>query len=263
MTLEKAASNSSLELKTNLTDNTKPVIQGFHTLSYSGFDLNTSAMTPTYGIFNSMYGLYDDGPGGKTAILSATFAETTEYQLWVSGTQVTSANQAHVLGSTAISFDATTNTLTLNGTYNADIKTGLANLTVNLVGNVSFYSGSKYVFEGVTGNEKITFTTDASNPGHYDVNAAYGIFNNISTDNVTYQNGLIYWDKNTNHYTYVGCCIRVSPWQGSGTSGDPYQIGAPGDLKQLSEDVNGDFKIDQHFIVTADLDCSSLSYVNR
>ena len=62
LTIKKASSDAALELEVFGSDN-HPAIQGFHTLSYSNFDLNTSATTPTYGVFNdgssNIYGLYD------------------------------------------------------------------------------------------------------------------------------------------------------------------------------------------------------------
>lgn len=155
LTLERAASIASLELKTNLTDNTKPVIQGFHTLSYNtSFDLNTSATTSTYGIFYSMYGLFDDGPGGIFAIMQATFAKN--YGLSIAGTPVTSANAGNVFagdatydGKVIFTPDASTansGTLTLNGmSKDGKIVSNLANLTIELKGDNALTGTSGYI----------------------------------------------------------------------------------------------------------------------
>ncbi|MBO4891807.1 MAG: hypothetical protein J5502_04310 [Prevotella sp.] len=178
LTLERAASIASLELKTNLTDNTKPVIQGFHTLSYNtSFDLNTSATTPTYGIFYSMYGLFDDGPGGIFAIMQATFAKN--YGLSIAGTPVTSANAGNVFsgdatndGKVTFTPDATTansGTLTLNGfektDANAAIVSGLDNLTIEFSGanEIGATSGWDGFVKSTNTNATLTFKGGAAN----------------------------------------------------------------------------------------------------
>ena len=165
LTLERAATIASLELKTNLTDNTKPVIQGFHTLSYNtSFDLNTSATTPTYGIFYSMYGLFDAGPGGIFAIMQATFAKN--YGLSIAGTQVTSANAGNIRNDGTLSYvhDATNNTgtLTLNGvTLNGgDISTSMSDLTIHVKGNNKISAASNCIRSSATTPGKLTFTKD-------------------------------------------------------------------------------------------------------
>ena len=60
------------------------------------------------------------------------------YDLWIGETQVTDANALNVLGdqeTPTVVFDATTNTLTLNGaTLTAPIKIGLSNLTIDIQG---------------------------------------------------------------------------------------------------------------------------------
>lgn len=178
LTLERAASIASLELKTNLTDNTKPVIQGFHTLSYNtSFDLNTSATTPTYGIFYSMYGLFDDGPGGIFAIMQATFAKN--YGLSIAGTPVTSANAGNVFSGDAtndgkVTFlpDATTansGKLTLNGFEKTDadaaIVSGLDNLTIEFSGanEIGATSGWDGFVKSTNTNATLTFKGGAAN----------------------------------------------------------------------------------------------------
>lgn len=54
------------------------------------------------------------------ALATGALAKTSSYGVWVGGTEVTSANAANVLGNGTVSYDASTNTLTLN---NANITT--------------------------------------------------------------------------------------------------------------------------------------------
>ena len=70
------------------------------------------------------------------------------------------------------------------------------------------------------------------------------------------------WKKHSRNWGEYRAVIRTSPWTGSGTAGDPYQISTPNDLQKLAEDVNNDFIIDQNFIVTDPLDCRSLSFTS-
>ena len=74
--------------------------------------------------------------------LSASAADG--YDLWVNNTQVTAQNAADVLGDGTVSYDAASNTLTLNGAnidechttdiFTAGIYTEIADLTIKLVG---------------------------------------------------------------------------------------------------------------------------------
>ena len=180
----------------------------------------------------------------------------TNYNLWVDGTQVTSVNANTIAA--GVSYNYTTNELTLNATNTVTVKTGLTDLNVNLVGSNLFYSTSKSVFEGVNGTEKLTFITNPSAAGSYDISAANGIFKNISTANVTYQNDLRYWKMNA---TYDKAQIRQSPWEGQGTSNAPFHISNTTDLTTLADYVNNGYIIEDYFDlnVVDDLDCSLLT----
>ena len=103
---------------------------------------------------------------------------STNYDLWVGGTQVSTANANNVLGdeNSSVSYDNATNTLTLNdvnisvsGKY--AIESGLDNLTVLLVGdNVIACQGENDIaFKGTVAGAKITFDTNASSPGSLQV----------------------------------------------------------------------------------------------
>ena len=211
------------------------------------------------------------GQERTSTVNSALFTPLIKYDLWVSDEQVTNANYASVLGSTRVSFDATTNTLTLNGPTNLwvsddypAIKSGLPNLTVYVASNTSFQfngNATRAAFEGVNGTETITFATNPASPASLFVSSAQtDIIKNFQT--VTYNNGLSLWKKHSRNWGEYRAVIRTSPWTGSGTAGDPYQISTPNDLQKLAEDVNNDFIIDQNFIVTDPLDCRSLSFTS-
>lgn len=113
----------------------------------------------------------------KLTVLPAS--TPTPYDLWVDGTQVTSANAGNVLNKTngdgepTVSFDATSNTLTLSGAtitkiyeeYPCGIASKLPNLTLNLIGDntitVDDTAGGGLYTEGnltVTGSGSLTAT---------------------------------------------------------------------------------------------------------
>ena len=110
-------------------------------------------------------------------------AASESYDLWVSGVRVTVANAANVLGDdlseegsvATVSFDATTNTLTLNGAYiynNGTIVSDLENLTVFLVGENGLYGGTGFTFNKTSAVEEttVTFTTDGESNGSLFIN---------------------------------------------------------------------------------------------
>lgn len=209
-------------------------------------------VTPSY---QGTLALHDEGYDGSTFYVSR-IAPVTNYDLWIDGTQVTSLNAGTI--TSGVSYDEVENELTLDNTNTVAVKTGLADLKVKLLRHVYFYSGSKSVFEGVNGTEKLTFTTDPTTPGYYDIDAANGIFKNISTANVTYQNDLRYWKMNA---TYDKAQIRQSPWEGQGTSNAPFHISNTTDLTTLADYVNNGYIIEDYFDlnVVDDLDCSPLT----
>ena len=77
-------------------------------------------------------------------VCTLSASATDGYDLWVNNTQVTAQNAADVLGDGTVSYDAATNTLTLNGAnitelhtaeiFTSGIYTEIADLTVKLVG---------------------------------------------------------------------------------------------------------------------------------
>ena len=104
-------------------------------------------------------------------LLTPQGAWAEDYGLTVAGIQVTDANASHILGENdaTVTFDASTNTLTLNNATLSGrvVRTNSDNLTVNLVG-YSYYGGeypssNSPVFEGNGG--ALLFTTSETNPG--------------------------------------------------------------------------------------------------
>lgn len=82
-----------------------------------------------------------------------------DYDLWVNNVQVTEQNAANVLGNGTVSYDAESNTLTLNG----------ANLTQADNWGVIHYSGNPVLTIEVKGNNNITITGN-----HSGIDATYG-----------------------------------------------------------------------------------------
>ena len=106
------------------------------------------------------------------------WAEPVIYDLWVGDVQVTSDNAANVLSSetTTVAFDTENNILTLNNlsVFPDDaepkpyITNGLANLTINLVGENIIRGNNTYFLAksgNGEGNNTVTFTTSATTSG--------------------------------------------------------------------------------------------------
>ena len=102
-----------------------------------------------------------------------TIQTLMEYNLWILGVQVTSANASNVVD--GCSFEASTNTLTFNeaffqndGEFNGPfISNGLGNLNINLVGNNTIRGIEPFLEKSSQGadNYTVTFTTDEDEPG--------------------------------------------------------------------------------------------------
>lgn len=128
---------------------------------------------------------------------AAAFAES--YSLWVNGTEVTSENAGNVLGdSGTVSYDAATNTLTLNGaTINTAHTSGAyaagiyaeGNLQIQLIGENSITISSGQIVAGIHANGVITI----GGAGALDVTAsgASGETRAISTGYTANEAGVI------------------------------------------------------------------------
>lgn len=127
--------------------------------------------------------------------------EVTNYDLWIAGTQITSANASEMrMSEGTVSFDPSTNTLTLNGAYIGDlsttaIKSNLPNLTVYLIGtcNIALPTDNvQYAFATDNETSKLTFTTNPYEPGSLRITGYSGTpFNNTySSSNIVYNDEL-------------------------------------------------------------------------
>ena len=105
-----------------------------------------------------------------------TIQKVNKYNIYVAGTQVTSLNQADVLGDGTVSYDAETNTLTLN---NANIETeaetefaiSAIEINIRLEGENKITSKGSGIM-GQTLNIEAT-TDDSHGPGTLDIIASY------------------------------------------------------------------------------------------
>lgn len=106
-------------------------------------------------------------------LLPVTASAATSYNIWVGGTQVTDTNAADVLGDGTVSYDSTTNTLTLNGatiTGNQKFDGGATDIT--RVGDgpdrTGILSDGSLTIELAAGSQNtITGTTGYSSYGIY------------------------------------------------------------------------------------------------
>lgn len=99
------------------------------------------------------------------------FSDAVDYSLWVNGTQVTSENKDNITD--RVSFNATENTLTLNGINatleeGAFITNGLDQLTINLLGTNTIACGNFNFLVKKDGDvdHEVAFTTDPRAAGN-------------------------------------------------------------------------------------------------
>ena len=143
---------------------------------------------------------------GTRYIRTQTTSES--YDLWVAGVQVTSGNAANVFGSETptVSFDATTNTLTLNNaTVNGVVNTSIEDLTVNLVGVSTFNvetntSTDTYLFNYTGSSSNATLTYTAENLGA--TVQGIGTTNNYKLEPDNYSYGNVHFDYDDAWKTY-------------------------------------------------------------
>ena len=132
--------SGSLTIGIEVSNNNSPEWCTAHTISYQ----NLSAIS-------------DDGIENQSSwhMYSITPEEEVNYELTISDIPVTSMNADNVLGDWTVSYDASSNTLELNGaTINGDIVSGRASLIVSLEG-VNKLNGS-FVASG-TGDRELIF----------------------------------------------------------------------------------------------------------
>ena len=104
-----------------------------------------------------------------------TIQKVNKYNIYVAGTQVTSLNQADVLGDGTVSYDAETNTLTLNNanieTEGEGLSTQIDEVIIKLEGENKITSEGSGIM-GQTLNIEAT-TDDSYGPGTLDIIASY------------------------------------------------------------------------------------------
>lgn len=145
----------------------------------------------------SLEGSWDDYVG------MVVISDEVFYDLWVEGTQVSSGNANDIFvdkddhdGHATVSFDKTTNTLTLNEAQitpeaeNCGIESKLDKLTVNIIGSntITCYEENSAAIKG-SGSNSIEFVSDVSED---EESGSIGItaLNPISDIKATYKNGL-------------------------------------------------------------------------
>lgn len=150
-------------------------------LSISGIDTDNEPVSS----LNYQDGDYYDIDNPDNSIKEVLITSNEPFPLWINGIQVTSDIASNVLnddlseeGSVAtVSYDVTTNTLTLNNAWisasnNEAIVSGLDNLTIFLVGENGIYGANGFTFNKTSAVEEttVTFTTDGESNGSLYIN---------------------------------------------------------------------------------------------
>lgn len=188
LTISKTSENASLTMESDSEWGGMPVVQGFQALDYAtaGFNLATTT-NAVYGEYTlaeyedyveKIYGLYnpDETEAYNKGITSATFTTAQLYPLWVAGVRVTEDNAVNVLGNEdtpQVVFDASTNTLTLNGAEidmsekeGYPVESSIENLIVHLKGynmiTLNSDAPNAFHFTNDTHAGNLTFTAEAS-----------------------------------------------------------------------------------------------------
>lgn len=108
--------------------------------------------------------------------ISAAAEEVIEYNLWVSGTQVTSRNAGDVFGNGKVSYNPEQNTLTLNGAnITKDVNTAIREDKPEVCG--VYYKISKPLTVNLIGENSITSTFSATGEGF-----CYGFLSHYNQD---------------------------------------------------------------------------------
>ena len=146
---------------------------------------------------------------GTISIQSIEITTKDEYGLTVAGTAVTASNAANVLGDGKVSYNATNNTLTLNGatidyTSGDAITAMITNpLNIDLVGTNTISCGTHRAFNI---SNDLNFKSSGAAPGQLTITSTYDISTTNFYDkpdgaNVTYANSLVAAKTGTNSLT--------------------------------------------------------------
>lgn len=129
------------------------------------------------------------------AIQPNVFSDVVYYALYINGTRVNSENKNNI--TTGVSFDATTNTLTLNGVNTtlekgAFIENGLDKLTINLLEkNTIACGGFKFLVAEDENDHEVIFTTSPNAAGSLTITINKDV-EWYSGHSTSYQNNLKY-----------------------------------------------------------------------
>ncbi len=180
------ADNSSLTITTNGTNSGQLTITSTSSITTESF-YSPSTATVTYT------GLVASNPNSTSVLISPL----TSYGITVAGVDVTNANASDITGTGTVSYDATTNTLTLNGaTINGKIDyNGTTDFTIAINGSNSivYATGSSAIFTNTQATYSFNFVKAAgASSAELSIEAGNGSTVPISATNPTLGSGL-YW----------------------------------------------------------------------
>ena len=204
-----------------------------------------------------------------------TVALTTvaAYGIAVAGIEVTELNYTNVLGDGKVSYNATTNTLTLN---NANIVSGdeavgiyysgSDNLTISLIGSNSINSGSCSPIRG-SETPQLIFAKDDNQPCSLRTENTDGwAIDGFSETNFGGLFKLESQETEDDETTYYMTLTSTILSGGSGTSADPFIIATANDLKNFASYIRESVIPNTSFAKLSDdigengLDCSTLEF---
>lgn len=203
LTLQRGTAGSTLNLDNSVG---MSFIDGFDNVNM--VDLYISSWLPY--IFDSSKKQYVQAHLSKGDILqTATITSVPHYSLWIGGTQLTDANMADVFSgddtlSGKVSFDSSTNTLSLNGAaleYN--VFSNLSSLTINVSGECSIGGGDSATAVRTAVPSTLTLkSTGTGNRLAFNNARCIRDFSSVTLsglywdDNYTYGDGPVdYWDS--------------------------------------------------------------------
>ena len=156
---------ATVQLCTTGTDATTSVIPTSTTDSNGKYSFtNVSEGSYTIKASKNGYDVWSEDIqiNGNITSKDITLTQSTTYNVWVGGTQVTSANKDNVLGNGAVTYTPDTNTLTLNGVTITNITENTSgikasnDLTIALIGEYNTISGTGHAIEMTNGTLTIT-----------------------------------------------------------------------------------------------------------
>ncbi len=184
-------------------------------------------------------------------LLISAEAKATDYDLWVAGVQVTSENENDVLGDGTVSYDAETNTLTLN---NATIEpeeefaetpgivySNNEDLTIALIGNNSVKGSDGCSAISHYGEEmpNLSFARVGNQHFSLDLIAQTGDFNDFIDGFEETNIGDFFVFDNNDDGTYTKT-ISSSILGGTGSEDEPFLIKTATDLKAFADYFNNE-----------------------